>query len=249
MYFYYYDLEKAKHGILFCKGIEDSLIDTDLHPEKKELYNNSFVYNGKVPLDGYPIVEDGKIRIATNEELIVLGIIPKPNGYIIKDGAVTKIAPDSSLFVPKWSNDEWLEGANDELKKKMYFDTINTFKKKILNSGFVYVDINGFKHNQKTRIDVDIPLVSSTIRRLDNKIKRGELSPYVLWSFEDGDLKQMSFEDMSDLDEKAGDFIEAVYESEKILKSKIPNKLISIKDFTKEISRISKLDCCISGGV
>ena len=121
---FYYDKEKAEQGILFCLGQEDKVLTREeiKEQDKEELYKNVVTYTGESVLIGYPIIEGDTVRVATDKELIELGIKGLEEGEILEgDNIKTVDRPQPYPEAYEWQNTAWVLN-QDLLPDGVYHD-------------------------------------------------------------------------------------------------------------------------------
>lgn len=124
MIVFYYDKEKAEQGILFCLGQENKVLTQEEIKEqgKEKLYENAVTYTGDTILIGHPIVEGDTIRVATDKELIELGIKGLEEGEILEgDNIKTVDRPQPYPEAYEWQNTAWVLN-QDLLPDGVYHD-------------------------------------------------------------------------------------------------------------------------------
>ncbi|MBR8748698.1 hypothetical protein IX317_000357 [Fusobacterium sp. DD29] len=228
---FYYDKEKAKSGQLFLLGQEDvELTEKQMQEQGKEIYKQCVIYKGESPLSGYPVIDKGELRAATDRELIDMGLKTLGVGEVLSGDYILGVEKPNPYSV--WDGTKWVEDA--ELKKDYYFNLIDTYKKECLEYGF---DYNG--HQQRCR-DKDVAFMVATVVALliSRLIKKQEKS--VPWYFEDNHGETMGLDEMAMLMAYGTTFIQSVYDTENYFKTIEKIEMIDSATFEDKRKEIHK---------
>lgn len=97
--FYYYNREKLEQGRLLCvyqsRHELTELEIREINKGQNNLLYGTIVYEGELPFDGYPIIENGVLRKAYDSELVEMGYIKIEEGqYLDGNNLVTVPKPN-----------------------------------------------------------------------------------------------------------------------------------------------------------
>ncbi len=218
------------------------------HPELDP--NNYVVIERDTPFE-YPTFKNGTIEemslyeryqnglyaLSYNEKEYKGSIITLEQGqYIDKNELVTIPKPTGFKIEWNFESNIWEEKASKEEIKEEYFNRINKFKSEILQVGF---DFNG--HQQKCR-EKDLALLGNAIAANEDAQPFATV-PVTHWSFNDGDVVEMSLDELKKLRVNGATFVQAIFTVEAICKHKEPNMLFTKENFIEEINKISEIKC------
>lgn len=164
-------------------------------------------------------------------------------GQYIEGEIIIEVPYDENLeYVnPFWDKEThtWIEKATETEKKSLYYSKINEMKTAILDNGF---DFNG--HQQKCR-EKDIALLGNAIESLNDMKTFNQLTEdgKINWSFNDGDIVEMSETDLRIMRMSGASFINTVYGVEAELKKEEVNLKLEISEFIKRIDILSEVKC------
>lgn len=182
-----------------------------------------------------PILDGENLRDKTREEQILQDnkIELLFDGEKVEGGQIVTVEAPLTLYFPVWNKltYQWEESPNSQT---MYYADIDKFKEGILEDGFIYNDVDRLVHQQKCR-DKDRSYVESSVNTMVE-----ENIPSLYWSFNNGDIKQLSIENLKDLRRDGFLFNQAVFSVEAELKAKSPYRLTmeGYKDLIDEKSTI-----------
>lgn len=187
-----------------------------------------------------PFLDQDSLREKTREEKILLDNkveLLQDGEYIEQDKIIVVPAPET-LLKKVWDNQShtWKEGATDEELKEYYFNRINSYKAEILEIGF---DFNG--HQQKCR-EKDLALLGNAIAANEDTTTYS-IIPVTHWSFNDGDVVELSLEELKKLRVQGAIFVQAIFTVEAILKASKPNISLAKQIFIEKINEISSVKC------
>ena len=213
-------------------------------PSKDELMKEIFsdwqvgdkLYIGDAQLIN-PILDGENLRDKTREEQILQDnkIELLFDGEKVENGEIVKVEAPLELYLAVWDREllQWVESPNSQ---NLYYADIDKFKEEILKDGFIYNDVDRLVHQQKCR-DKDRSYVESSINTMVE-----ENIPSLYWSFNNGDIKQLSIENLKDLRRDGFLFNQAVFSVEAELKVKSPYRL-TLEDYKNLIDEKSTIKC------
>ena len=187
-----------------------------------------------------PILIEGILREKTREEKILLDkrLDLLADGEYIDQNQIIVVPAPEGLLKKKWDKEThtWNEGATDEELKDYYFDNINRFKAEILEVGF---DFNG--HQQKCR-EKDLALLGNAIAANEDAQPFATV-PVTHWSFNDGDIVEMSLDELKKLRVDGATFVQTVFLVEAQLKSASPDILLSKENVINKVDELCVVKC------
>ena len=224
--------------------------------------NDLFLDHKDLKKDDYIIVENqsfnnptydsssNTIREMTREEQIL--ILKKyellQDGEYIEDNKIKKIDYNDELcyLKPLWDkeNHVWKESATEEEIKEKYYSLINQYKAEILENGFLFIDKNEKHHQQKCR-DKDLSLLGNAIAAGEDAAAFSK-SLNTIWSFNDGDILEMTLEELKKLRMLGAIFVQAVFTAEAFFKAQDSNLLFKKEDFILKVNELSDIQCFTS---
>lgn len=183
-------------------------------------------------LQGDTIVEMTREEICESGDLSVLNI-----GEVYQDGVIKTIPIPDELFKPKWEYPNWVESMSLQEQEEYHNRLIDTLKAELLKDGFIYPDKKGAPHQQKCR-DKDLSYLGNAIASMeDAKI------PTMKWYFNNGDMVELSLEEMKGLRANGAIFISIVFGVESQLKAEQPTKNLTLTMFKDKVDTISTIKC------
>lgn len=183
-------------------------------------------------LSGDTLVEMTREEVCGSGDLSVLEI-----GEVYQDGKIIKKEPSDDLFKPKWEYPNWVESMLQEEQEDYHNKFIDALKAELLEDGFIYNDKTKTSHQQKCR-DKDFSYLGNAIASMtDASI------PTMKWYFNNGDMLELSLEDMKDLRANGAIFLSTVFNVEAQMKSEQPTKNITLEMFKDKVDAISIVKC------
>lgn len=213
-------------------------------PSRDELMKDIFsdwkvgdkLYIGDVQLIN-PILDGEKLRDKTREEQILQDnkIELLFDGEYVENGKIIKVEAPLELYLAVWDREllQWVESPNSQ---NLYYADIDKFKSEILEDGFIYNDIMKTIHQQKCR-DKDRSFLESSINTM---VEEDIQSLY--WSFNNGDIKNMTIEELKELRKQGFLFNQMVFGVEAKLKAKSPYRL-DVEEYKNLIDLESTVKC------
>lgn len=187
-----------------------------------------------------PVLDQGSLREKTREEKILLDkrLDLLADGEYIEQGQIIIVPAPEGLLKKVWNKDThtWSEGATQEELKDVYFDLINKYKAEILEVGF---DFN--KHQQKCR-EKDLALLGNAIAANED-VQPFATVPVTHWSFNDGDIVEMSLDELKKLRVDGAMFVQTVFIVEAQLKAASPDVLLSKEYFIEKVDELCVVKC------
>lgn len=190
----------------------------------------------------YPIYDSkkGTIEEATREQKILIfkEIDLLIDGEYIEKNKIVVVSAPENLLKKSWDRELhiWKEGATSEEIKEFYFNKINKFKSEILEVGF---DFN--KHQQKCR-EKDLALLGNAIAANEDAQPFATI-PVTHWSFNDGDIVEMSLDELKKLRVDGATFVQTVFIVEAQLKAASPDVLLSKEHFIEKVDELCVVKC------
>lgn len=190
----------------------------------------------------YPIYDSkkGTIEEATREQKILIfkEIDLLIDGEYIEKNKIVVVSAPENLLKKSWDRELhiWKEGATSEEIKEFYFNKINKFKAEILEVGF---DFN--KHQQKCR-EKDLALLGNAIAANEDAQPFATI-PVTHWSFNDGDIVEMSLDELKKLRVDGATFVQTVFIVEAQLKAASPDVLLSKEHFIEKVDELCVVKC------
>lgn len=162
------------------------------------------------------------------------------DGEDIKNNEIIKIPCNDIFLQPIWNKIEriWQEGATAKDFKNRYYTLINVYKEEIRENGFIYTDKTGKEHQQKCR-DRDLSLLGNAISAQEDLMLFKNEESTTFWSFNDGDILEMSLQDLKILRLKGAIFIQSVFDTEAYFKDKDINILFEKDEFIEKVKEFS----------
>lgn len=181
---------------------------------------------------GDTLVEMTREEVCDSGDLSVLEI-----GEVYQDGKIIKKEPSDDLFKPKWEYPNWVESMPQEEQEEYHNKLIDALKTELLEDGFVYNDKTKTSHQQKCR-DKDLSYLGNAIASMtDASI------PTMKWYFNNGDMLELSLEDMKGLRANGAILLSVVFGIEAQIKSEQPTKNITLEMFKDKVDAISQVKC------
>lgn len=198
-------------------------------------------------------VEDGRVREATKYEQYKRGqyqlqdreveykgdIICLEEGWYIEGDELKKVPRPDDIFKPVFNEVShiWEEKATLVEQEEYHNKLIDTLKAELLEDGFIYPDKTKAKHQQKCR-DKDLSYLGNAIASMeDAKI------PTMKWYFNNGDMLELTLEEMKGLRANGAIFLSTVFGVEAQLKSEQPTKNLTLTMFKDKVDAISTIKC------
>lgn len=183
-------------------------------------------------LQGDTLVEMTREEVCERGDLSVLEI-----GEVYQDGTIIKKEPSDDLFKPKWEYPNWVESMPQEEQEEYHNKLIDTLKTELLEDGFIYADKTKTSHQQKCR-DKDLSYLGNAIASMtDASISTME------WYFNNGDMLELSLEDMKGLRVNGAIFLSVVFGIEAQIKAEKPTKNITLEMFKDKVDATSQVKC------
>lgn len=187
-----------------------------------------------------PVLDQDSLREKTREEKILLDnkVELLQDGEYIEQGKIIVVSAPEALLKKVWNkeNHTWSEGAAPEELKEFYFDLINKYKAEILEVGF-----NFNKHQQKCR-EKDLALLGNAIAANEDTQPFATV-PVTHWSFNDGDIVEMSLDELKKLRVDGAMFVQTVFIVEAQLKAASPDVLLSKEYFIEKVDELCVVKC------
>ena len=181
---------------------------------------------------GDTLVEITREEVCETGDLSVL-----VEGEVFEDGVIIKKEPNDDLFKPKWEYPNWVESMPQEEQEEYHNKLIDTLKAELLEDGFIYSDKAKTSHQQKCR-DKDLSYLGNAIASMtDASI------PTMKWYFNNGDMLELSLEDMKVLRANGAIFLSTVFGVEAQMKSEKPTKNITLEMFKDKVDATSQVKC------
>lgn len=181
---------------------------------------------------GDTLVEMTREEVCESGDLSVL-----VEGEVYQDNKITKKEPRDDLFKPKWEYPNWVESMPQEEQEEYHNKLIDTLKAELLKDGFIYADKVKTSHQQKCR-DKDLSYLGNAIASMtDASISTME------WYFNNGDMLELSLEDMKVLRANGAIFLSVVFGIEAQIKAEKPTKNITLEMFKDKVDTISQVKC------
>lgn len=162
------------------------------------------------------------------------------DGEYIENNEIVVIPCTNSFLIPLWNKKEkiWEEGATEEDLKNRYYILINSYKEEVLETGFIYTDETGKEHQQKCR-DKDLALLGNAIAAQEDLMLLKNEENTVFWSFNNGDILEMTLQNLKILRLKGAAFVQIVFNTEAYFKAKDVNILFKKDEFVKKVKEFS----------
>lgn len=181
---------------------------------------------------GGTLVEMTREEVCATGELSVLDV-----GEVYQDGKIIKKEPSDDLFSPKWEYPNWVESMSQKEQEDYRNKLIDTLKAELLEDGFIYNDKTKTSHQQKCR-DKDLSYLGNAVASMtDASI------PTMKWYFNNGDMLELSLEDMKSLRANGAIFLSTVFGIEAQMKAEKPTKNITLEMFKDKVDTISQVKC------
>lgn len=181
---------------------------------------------------GDTLVEITREEVCETGDLSVL-----VEGEVFEDGVIIKKEPNDDLFKPKWEYPNWVESMPQEEQEEYHNKLIDTLKAELLEDGFIYANKTETSHQQKCR-DKDLSYLGNAIASMtDASI------PTMKWYFNNGDMLELSLEDMKVLRTNGAIFLSTVFGVEAQMKSEKPTKNITLEMFKDKVDTTSQVKC------
>lgn len=183
-------------------------------------------------LSGDTLVEMTREEVCATGDLSVLA-----DGEVFEDNQIKIIPIPEELFKPKWEYPNWIEGMSDEEKENIHNQLIDTLKAELLEDGYIYEDKARANHQQKCR-DKDLSYLGNAISSMEDAS-----IPNIKWYFNNGDMLELTLEEMKGLRANGAIFINSVFRIEAQLKAEEPTKSLTLDMFRDKIDAISTIKC------
>lgn len=214
-------------------------------PSRDELLKQIFsdwqvgdvLYIGSSKLEN-PIFDNGNLREKSREEQIILDNKTELlyDGEVLRNGEIVKIEPTQEFYIQVWNkaSEVWEESSQS---RTLYEADIDKLKAQILEDGFIFTDLDGITHRQKSR-DKDKTNLESAISAMEEN----GINEYH-WYFDVNDTPLLTLADYKEMKKQGFIFNGCVFAIENKLKKIKPNKNIDIWSFKDEIDKISSVKC------
>lgn len=187
---------------------------------------------------GNTLVEMTREEVCESGDLSVL-----EQGEVYQGGKITKKEVPDDMIKPEWIYPEWVEKATPEEIKSYYYDLINNYKADILENGYTYIHTDKTSHQQKCR-EKDLALLGNAIAAQEDMKAFGSGEGLkVSWSFNDGDVIQMSENELKKLRIDGSIFVQYLFNVEAQLKASEPNIQLTLIMVQDMIDKVSDVKC------
>lgn len=215
---------------------------------QKEVYE---VKGTDIPF--YITIEKGKVRESTKYEQYLRGqyqlqdreveyngdIIYLEEGWYIENKELKKVPKPDDTFKPVFNEVShiWEEKATLQEQEEYHNRLIDTLKAELLEDGFIYPDKTKVKHQQKCR-DKDLSYLGNAIASMEDAG-----IPTMKWYFNNGDMVELTLEEMKELRANGAIFVSIVFGVEAQLKAEQPTKNLTLTMFKDKVDAISTIKC------
>lgn len=183
-------------------------------------------------LSGDTLVEMTREEVCATGDLSVL-----IDGEVYQDGVIKTIPIPDELFKPKWEYPNWVESMPLAEQEEYHNKLIDTLKAELLEDGFIYPDKTKAKHQQKCR-DKDLSYLGNAISSMEDAS-----IPTMKWYFNNGDMVELTLEEMKGLRANGAIFLSTVFGIEAQLKSEQSTKNLTLTMFKDKVDAISTIKC------
>lgn len=183
-------------------------------------------------LQGNTLVEMTRDEVCETGDLSVL-----VEGEVFEDGVIIKKEPNDDLFKPKWEYPNWVESMPQEEQREYHNKLIDTLKAELLEDGFIYADKTKTPHQQKCR-DKDLSYLGNAIASMEDAS-----IPTMEWYFNNGDMLELTLEEMKGLRVNGGIFLSTVFGIEAQMKAGKPTNNLTLTMFKDKVDAISQIKC------
>lgn len=249
---------------VFYFYIDKNIADTEYRTETIATFTNPLlnpkeylqkeVYEIKgTDIPFYITVEDGKIRESTKYEQYKRGqyqlqdreveyngdIIYLEEGWYIENNELIKVERPEDMVNPVFNEKThiWEEKATLQEQEEYHNKLIDTLKAELLEDGFIYPDKKGAPHQQKCR-DKDLSYLGNAIAGMED-----DSIPTMKWYFNNGDMVELTLEEMKGLRANGAIFLSIVFGVEAQLKAEQPTKNLTLTMFKDKVDTISTIKC------
>lgn len=214
-------------------------------PSRDELLKQIFsdwqvgdiLYIGSGKLEN-PIWDNGTLREKSREEQIILDnkIELLYDGEVLRDGEIVKIEPTQEFYMKVWNkvSEVWEESSQS---KALYEKDIDNLKDQILENGFVFTDLDGITHRQKSR-DKDKTNLESIISAMEEY----GINEYH-WYFDVNDNPLLTLADYKEMKKQGFIFNGYVFAVENQLKKLAPSRNIDFNEYKNRVNALSTVKC------
>lgn len=214
-------------------------------PSRDELLKQIFsdwqvgdiLYIGSGKLEN-PIWDNGTLREKSREEQIILDnkIELLYDGEVLRDGGIVKIEPTQEFYMKVWNkvSEVWEESSQS---KALYEKDIDNLKDQILENGFVFTDLDGITHRQKSR-DKDKTNLESIISAMEEY----GINEYY-WYFDVNDNPLLTLADYKEMKKQGFIFNGYVFAVENQLKKLAPSRNIDFNEYKNRVNALSTVKC------
>lgn len=214
-------------------------------PSRDELLKQIFsdwqvgdaLYIGSGKLEN-PIWDNGNLREKSREEQIILDnkIELLYDGEVLRNGEIVKIEPTQEFYMKVWNkvSEVWEESSQSQA---LYEADIDRLKAKILENGFIFTDLNGITHRQKSR-DKDKTNLESTISAMEEN----GINEYH-WYFDVNDTPLLTLADYKEMKKQGFIFNGYVFAVENQLKKLAPSRSVDFNEYKNRVNALSPIKC------
>lgn len=195
------------------------------------------LYIGSEKLEN-PIWDNGNLREKSREEKIILDkkIELLHDGEVIRNEEIVKIEPNQEFYMQVWNkiSEVWEESQQSQV---LYESDIDKLKAQILENGFIFTDLDGMTHRQKSR-DKDKTNLESTISAMEEN----GINEYH-WYFDVNDTPLLTLADYKEMKKQGFIFNGYVFAVENQLKKLAPNRDIDFDEYKNRVNALSSVKC------
>ena len=214
-------------------------------PSRDELLKQIFsdwqvgdiLYIGSGKLEN-PIWDNGTLREKSREEQIILDnkIELLYDGEVLRNGEIVKIEPTQEFYMQVWNkvSEVWEESSQSQT---LYEKDIDILKAQILEKGFIFTDLDGITHRQKSR-DKDKANLESTISAMEEN----GINEYH-WYFDVNDTPLLTLADYKEMKKQGFIFNGYVFAVENQLKKLAPSRNIDFNEYKNRVNALSSVKC------
>lgn len=270
--FFYYDKEKAENGVLFCLGQEEKLLSEDeiIESGKQSLYSNYVYHESDYVLIGHPIVEGNRVRIATDRELIELGLYELQDGEILDGDYVFKVPSPGIKY--KWDTYKWIVAEElleageicdnnkivkidppDDIYSPVWNFTTLSWEESDDALNIYHEHIDYLKQEILDCGFIYVDKNSNKHRQKTRLVDKINLEMVIsslqkcgsteIWYFDVDDSPELTLDELEKMKDDGIIFNRSVFAVENMLKKTNPNKMIDLEYFKNEIDKVSSVKC------